>query len=140
VRIGLHTGQPLLTPSGYVGLDVHRAARLCAAGHGGQVLMTETTRAISGAETLDLGLTNLPDMERPEHVYQLVAPGLATHFPPLRRTAATPLDTIEQGDEDFDARIDRAAKTFEQRVQNWVAENVERAFEASPPWKKRRKG
>lgn len=73
-------------------------------------------------------------------MYQLVAAGLPTEFPALRQTTATPLDTIEQGDEDFDARIDRAAKAFEQRVQSWVANTVERAFEAEAPWKKKPKG
>ena len=141
VRMALHTGEPHRTSDGgYTGIDVVRAARLCAAGHGGQVLMTEVTRAISGAETIDLGATSLPDMEGPERVYQLVAAGLPTEFPALRQTTATPLDTIEQGDEDFDARIDRAAKAFEQRVQSWVANTVERAFEAEAPWKKKPKG
>jgi len=73
VRMSLHTGEPHLTDEGgYTGIDVVRAARLCAAGHGGQVLLTEATRLISGAETVDLGSTSLPDMDGPEHVYQLV--------------------------------------------------------------------
>jgi len=136
VRMSLHTGEPHLTDEGgYTGIDVVRAARLCAAGHGGQVLLTEATRLISGAETVDLGSTSLPDMDGPEHVYQLVAPGLGREFPPLRHTAATPLETLERGD-DFDARIERAAQAFEQRITGWVAETVERAFQASPPWKK----
>ena len=110
VRMSLHTGEPHLTDEGgYTGIDVVRAARLCAAGHGGQVLLTEATRLISGAETIDLGSTSLPDMDGPEHVYQLVAPGLGGDFPPLRHTAATPLETLERGD-DFDARIERAAR------------------------------
>jgi class 3 adenylate cyclase len=136
VRMSLHTGEPHLTDDGgYTGIDVVRAARLCAAGHGGQVLLTEATRLISGAETIDLGSTSLPDMDDPEHVYQLVAPGLGRDFAPLRHTAATPLEKLERGD-DFDARIERAAQAFEQRITGWVAETVERAFEASPPWKK----
>src|SRR3954452_24803931 len=136
VRMALHTGEPHRTEDGgYTGIDVVRAARLCAAGHGGQVLLTEATRLISGAETIDLGSTSLPDMDGPEHVFQLVAPGLGRDFPPLRHTAATPLETLERGD-DFDARIERATQAFEQRITGWVAETVERAFEASPPWKK----
>jgi class 3 adenylate cyclase len=137
VRMALHTGEPHNTADGgYTGVDVVRAARLCAAGHGGQVLLSETTRAVSGAETIDLGATALPDMDAPEHVYQLVAQGLERDFPPLRHTTATPLETLEQGD-DFDARIDRAAKAFEQRITSWVADNLERALEASPPDTKR---
>jgi hypothetical protein len=74
-------------------------------------------------------------MDGPEHVYQLAAPGLGEDFPPLRHTAATPLETLERGD-DFDARIERAAEAFEQRITGWVAERIERAFQASPPGKK----
>ena len=82
VRMSLHTGEPHLTDEGgYTGIDVVRAARLCAAGHGGQVLLTEATRLISGADTIDLGSTSLPDMDGPEHVYQLVAPGLRRGLP-----------------------------------------------------------
>jgi class 3 adenylate cyclase len=141
VRMALHTGEPHLTADGgYTGIDVVRAARLCAAGHGGQVLMTETTRSISRAETIDLGSATLPDMDGPERVYQLIAPGLQAEFPPLRRTAASPLETIEHGDEPFDQRIDRVSKQFEERVNNFVADQLERAFTASPPWKKRKDG
>src|SRR6476469_6049841 len=111
VRMALHTGEPHLTADGgYTGIDVVRAARLCAAGHGGQVLMTETTRSISRAETIDLGSATLPDLDGPERVYQLVVPGVQAEFPPLRRTAASPLETIEHGDEPFDQRIDRVSK------------------------------
>src|SRR5262249_54444120 len=54
VRIGIHTGEPVITPEGYVGMDVHRAARVCAAGHGGQVLLTQTTRdLVAGVELVD---------------------------------------------------------------------------------------
>ena len=136
VRMALHTGEPQTTADGgYTGVDVVRAARLCAAGHGGQVLLTEATRVVSRAETIDLGSSRLPDMDAPEHVYQLVAPGLEREFPPLRHTAATPLETLEHGD-DFDARIERATQAFERRITDWVADSVERALEASPPWKK----
>jgi len=141
VRMALHTGEPHLTADGgYTGIDVVRAARLCAAGHGGQVLMTETTRSISRAETIDLGSATLPDLDGPERVYQLVVPGVQAEFPPLRRTAASPLETIEHGDEPFDQRIDRVSKQFEERVNNFVADQLERAFTASPPWQKRKDG
>src|SRR2546421_4245180 len=61
VRMGLHTGAPSLTAEGYVGLDVHAAARVCAAGHGGQVLLTEATRNLVTADVLDLGEHRLKD-------------------------------------------------------------------------------
>ena len=86
VRIGIHTGEPLRVDGGYVGLDVHRAARICAAGHGGQVLVSETTQAALQApeELRDLGAHQLRGLEQPEHVYQLDD----GQFPPLRADVA----------------------------------------------------
>ena len=73
VRMGLHTGEPLLTDEGYVGIDVHRAARIAAAGHGGQVLLSKTTRDLldSTFEISDLGDHRLKDLTMPERIYQL---------------------------------------------------------------------
>jgi predicted ATPase/class 3 adenylate cyclase len=72
VRMGLHTGEPLLTEQGYVGIDVHRAARIAAAGHGGQVLLSQSTRDLVGPERLrDLGPHRLKDLTAPERIYQL---------------------------------------------------------------------
>ncbi len=66
VRVGLHTGEPLVTAEGYVGMDVHRAARIAAAGHGGQVLLSRVTRElVPAAEALDLGEQRLKDLTRP---------------------------------------------------------------------------
>ncbi|HXF83042.1 MAG TPA: tetratricopeptide repeat protein [bacterium] len=96
VRIGLHTGEPLLTPGGYVGLDVHRASRLCAAGHGGQVLLSETTsrllrpEQVPGGTLRSLGLHRLKDLQRPEPITQLTAAELPDDFPPLRSLSSTP--------------------------------------------------
>jgi DNA-binding NarL/FixJ family response regulator len=86
VRIGIHTGSPLRVDGGYVGLDVHRAARICAAGHGGQVLMSEATHAaLHGPEgARDLGTHQLRGLDRPERLYQLDG----GDFPPLRVDAA----------------------------------------------------
>jgi predicted ATPase/class 3 adenylate cyclase len=92
VRMGLHTGAPMVAGEHYVGLDVHRAARIGAAGHGGQVLLSQTTRDLAldalpeGPQLRDLGVHRLKDLQRPEHVWQLVlpdVPGLAVDFPPL---------------------------------------------------------
>ena len=81
VRIGIHTGQPTLTEEGYVGMDVHRAARIMAAGHGGQVLVSESTASlVSRKDLLDLGQHRLKDMTAAQHLYQ-VGEG---RFPPLR--------------------------------------------------------
>jgi predicted ATPase/class 3 adenylate cyclase len=72
VRMGLHTGEPTLTEEGYVGIDVHRAARIAAAGHGGQILLSQATRDLVGADRLrDLGLHRLKDLAVPERLYQL---------------------------------------------------------------------
>jgi len=95
VRMGLHTGEPLQSGGGYVGMDVHRAARIAAAGHGGQVLVSQATHNLVGdAEYLDLGEHRLKDLTRPERLYQLGG----GEFPPpksLNRTnlplAANPL-------------------------------------------------
>ncbi|HEX9415420.1 MAG TPA: adenylate/guanylate cyclase domain-containing protein [Gaiellaceae bacterium] len=74
VRIGIHTGTPLLTEEGYVGADVHRAARIAAAGHGGQVLVSASTASLlepSNTVLLDLGEHRLKDLSAPERIYQL---------------------------------------------------------------------
>jgi predicted ATPase/class 3 adenylate cyclase/predicted negative regulator of RcsB-dependent stress response len=73
VRMGLHTGEPMLTEEGYVGIDVHRAARIAAAGHGGQVLLSQTTRDLldSTFDLRDLGEHRLKDLTEPERIYQL---------------------------------------------------------------------
>jgi predicted ATPase/class 3 adenylate cyclase len=96
LRMGLHTGEPTVTASGYVGLDVHRAARLGSAGHGGQVLLSDATRALvefalpAGVGLRDLGEYHLKGFQRPEHVFQLVVDGLPDAFPPLSILAARP--------------------------------------------------
>jgi DNA-binding NarL/FixJ family response regulator/class 3 adenylate cyclase len=85
VRMGIHAGEPVVGEDGYVGLDVHRAARITECGHGGQVLLSEQARRLlPDAEVRDLGQHRLKDLAEPEHIYQLVAEGLATEFPPLR--------------------------------------------------------
>jgi predicted ATPase/class 3 adenylate cyclase len=71
VRVGLHTGTPLLTAEGYVGGDVHRAARIAACGHGGQVLVSSTTAPLVDIELTDLGEHRLKDLSAPERIYQL---------------------------------------------------------------------
>src|SRR6266536_1778755 len=72
VRMGVHTGTPLLTEEGYVGVDVHRAARIAASGHGGQVLVSASSAALLGTEGLrDLGKHRLKDLSAPQRIYQL---------------------------------------------------------------------
>jgi predicted ATPase/class 3 adenylate cyclase len=94
VRIGLHSGEGRLGGDSYVGLDLHRAARIAAAGQGGQVLLSATTQALvagaipEGVAIRDLGSHRLKDLEQPEQIAQLVIEGLASDFPPIRSLAA----------------------------------------------------
>jgi YVTN family beta-propeller protein len=89
VRMGLHTGEPQVGEERYVGLGVHKAARIGAAGHGGQVLLSRTTRELvedevpQGVTIKDLGERRLKDLERPERLSQLVIDGLPSEFGPL---------------------------------------------------------
>ena len=72
VRAGVHTGTPYLADEGYVGIDVNRAARIAACGHGGQVLVSASTASLAGGDGLrDLGEHRLKDMPEPERIYQL---------------------------------------------------------------------
>jgi predicted ATPase len=87
VRVGLHTGTPLLAEEGYVGDDVHRAARIAAAGHGGQVLVSSATAQLVELELRDLGEHRLKDLSAPERVYQLGEGG----FPALKSLYRTNL-------------------------------------------------
>src|SRR3954447_21340810 len=88
VRMGLHTGEPIVTEEGYVGIDVHRAARIAAAGHGGQVLVSRTTADLVGADDLrDLGDHRLKDLSAAERIYQLGE----TEFPRLKTLYQTNL-------------------------------------------------
>ena len=86
VRMGVHTGEPVVSSEGYVGLDVHRAARIGDAANGGQVLVSESTRSLVGDEIAlrDLGEFRLAGLDRPERLYQVVASGLLTEFEPPR--------------------------------------------------------
>jgi DNA-binding NarL/FixJ family response regulator/class 3 adenylate cyclase len=85
VRIGLHTGQPTTRDGAYFGMDVHRAARICQAGHGGQVLVSAATRdeLDPSFQVQDLGEHELPGLPDPERIFQLDVPGLPRHFPEL---------------------------------------------------------
>jgi predicted ATPase/class 3 adenylate cyclase len=89
VRMGIHTGEPLRTDDGYVGMDIHRGARIAASGHGGQVLISQTARELVQDDLpeefalRDLGEHRLKDLSRPQRIFQLVTEGLEGEFPPL---------------------------------------------------------
>jgi DNA-binding NarL/FixJ family response regulator/class 3 adenylate cyclase len=85
VRVGIHTGRPAIEDDDYVGLDVHFVARLCAAGHGGQVLLSGATLGeLEDVEVKDLGEHELKGLEGPERIFQLVRANGQDEFPPLR--------------------------------------------------------
>jgi len=90
VRMGVFTGEPIRTEDGYAGMDVHRAARMAAAGHGGQVLVSESSVRLVADELpgdyalLDLGEHRLKDLSAPQRIFQLAGKGLSRDFPPLR--------------------------------------------------------
>jgi DNA-binding NarL/FixJ family response regulator len=84
VRMGLHTGEPTIEGSTYLGLDVHRVARISDAGHGGQVLLSQRTFELALSDAKDLGPQQLRGLPEPERIYQVLADGLQSGFPPLR--------------------------------------------------------
>ena len=95
VRMGLHTGEPQVGDERYVGLGVHRAARIGAVAHGGQVLLSSATRElveekVGDVAVRELGSYKLKDFDRPERLYQLDIDGLPSTFPPLRAEAIAP--------------------------------------------------
>src|SRR3954469_16036696 len=117
VRMGVHTGEPHVGDEGYLGLDVVRAARISAAGHGGQILISETTRALlgnnlpEGTSVHDLGEAKLKDIQH-EHVYQVSVDGGPTEFPPLKAD-----------------RPKSAGEALAERIEAHVARELERAFD-----------
>jgi class 3 adenylate cyclase len=132
VRMGLHTGEPTVGDEGYVGLDVVRAARICSAGHGGQILLSETTRALVGNDlpervsVRDLGQQHLKDVQY-EHVYQLSLDESGAEFPPLK--------------EESTGRGDDFAKRFEDRINRYVEGQLEEVLnKLDRPPKPRPKG
>jgi class 3 adenylate cyclase len=118
VRMGIHTGEPSVGGEGYLGVDVVRAARICSAANGGQVLVSESTRAlVGGAELEDVGVHQLKDMEQPERLFQLVLPGLerrgSTPRTLARPEAAAPAELAR--------RLERLGPAIERQVQDALA-------------------
>jgi class 3 adenylate cyclase len=121
VRMGLHTGEPTVGEEGYLGLDVVRAARICSAGHGGQILLSETTRSLigndlpDGASVLDLGEAKLKDIQH-ERLFQLSVDGEEHAFPPLKTE-------VETSSEDL----------LGQRIEAHIERQIARAFTGEDP-------
>jgi class 3 adenylate cyclase len=125
VRMGLHTGEPLVGSEGYLGLDVVRAARLCTAGSGGHVLLSETTRALvgsslpAGVSVFPLGERQLKDIDEPERIFELEIEGATQPKAPV--PAAPPAD-------DADWEADLGAR-MAQRIEASVRRSIEASFE-----------
>jgi len=121
VRVGIHTGEPHVGEEGYLGLDVVRAARISAAGHGGQILISETTRALlgnqlpEGVAVHDLGQQHLKDVQH-EHIYELTIDGRSLAGRPLKT------QTPQSKQEDMAARM-------EERINSFVEGQIESAME-----------
>ena len=94
VRMGLHSGEGVLGGDDYLGLDVHRAARIAASAHGGQIVASQATKAladdVAGVTYLDLGEHRFKDLLQPERIFQVAAEGLESAFPPLASLSAVP--------------------------------------------------
>jgi DNA-binding NarL/FixJ family response regulator/class 3 adenylate cyclase len=106
VRMGIHTGDASVSENRYHGLAVHRAARICAAGHGGQILLSQTSHTLledeedehDGLSLRELGPQRLKDFDRPIGIFQLVAPDLPAEFPPLRTLDTIPEEAQSNGE------------------------------------------
>ena len=126
VRMGLHTGEPAVGAEGYLGVDVVRAARLCATAQGGHVLLSETTRALLGSSLPDgvsihaLGERRLKDIDEPERVYELAIEGV---------DQPEPEPAAPSGPEtDWDARAAELAKRLTDSINESVYRSLERSL------------
>jgi class 3 adenylate cyclase len=130
VRMGLHTGEPAVGAEGYLGVDVVRAARLAATGRGGNVLLSETTRALLGSSLPDgvsvhaLGERQLKDIDEPERIYELEIEGVEQPAPEPEPGPTSGL--VSKGD--FDARAEDFGKRLEERINASVLRSLERTF------------
>ncbi|MGN6377811.1 MAG: adenylate/guanylate cyclase domain-containing protein [Gaiellales bacterium] len=129
VRMGMHTGEPALSGDGYLGIDVVNAARICSAAHGGQLIVSESTRALARSDPppeirfRDLGEFTLDGLDEPQRLYQVESAGLLESFPPPRTSGPEPpsVSTIEQRADEWSSRI-------EALVTSRVESSLERSF------------
>jgi class 3 adenylate cyclase len=136
VRIGLHTGEPAIHEEGYVGLDVVRAARICTVGRGGQILLSETTRALLGSGLPDgvsvfpLGQRHLRGIDEPERVYEIAIDDLEHEEPPPVIPAEPPAPAAAPGapvppEPDLTGRFDDLGARLAATIQEQVARRLE---------------
>ncbi len=133
VRMGLHTGEPAVGAEGYLGIDVVRAARLAAAGQGGHVLLSETTRALLGSSLPDgvsvhaLGERRFKDIEEPERIYELTIDG-------VEQPETVPATQSEaEAEADFESRTADLANRMRERINAQVLESLERSLGGRGP-------
>ena len=129
VRMGMHTAEPSVAADRYIGIGVHRAARICAAGHGGQILLSQSTYAVLADDVLpdigfhDLGEHRLKDLDRSERIYQLVVPDLPRDFPPPRTLGEVPRESIPFAGREQELVAGAAASLKPDRLRVVVAED-----------------
>jgi class 3 adenylate cyclase len=129
VRMGLHTGEPAVGEEGYLGLDVVRAARICSAAHGGQILLSETTRALLGNElpdgvgVRDLGRQELKDVQD-ERIFQLTLNEQPDSFPALKTGPRRP---------ERPARAEILGEDFGRRIEDLVTRSIASKLEGTVP-------
>lgn len=145
MRVGLHTGEPTLGEEGYLGLDVVRAARLCGVCRGGQVLLSETTRALVGSTLppgvalFPIGERHLKDIDEPERVYELEIEGVeqgleAEELPPAaagRKRGSSRRE--EEWEEELEQRVEDFVKRTTQRALQWTSGKLGRLASGGGP-------
>lgn len=135
VRMGLHTGEPALHEEGYVGLDVVRAARICTVGRGGQILLSETTRALVGSGLPDgvsvfpLGQRHLRGIDEPERVFEIAIDELEVQAPPSPVAVEDAEPPVERPRDDVHADIARRFEDLGARLSAGIQERVLRSLE-----------
>jgi class 3 adenylate cyclase len=144
VRMGLHTGEPHVAEDGYLGLDVVRAARICTAAQGGQVLLSESTRALlgsalpEGVSVFPRGERHLKGIEEPERVFELAIEGVESEredgeaegvVPPEPPSPPAPEPVSTAGEQAIERRFDDLGKRLAEGIEEQVARRLERAFD-----------
>ena len=133
VRMGLHTGEPAVGSEGYLGIDVVRAARLCTVGQGGQVLLSETTRALvgsslpTGVSVHTLGERLLKDIDEPERIYELEIEGAE------QAEETPPESSADESDNEWERRSAELGARLSKKINERVYSALERSFGLSEP-------
>jgi hypothetical protein len=138
VRMGLHTGEPAVHEEGYVGLDVVRAARICTVGRGGQILLSETTRALLGSGLPDgvsvfpVGQRHLRGIDEPERVFEVAIDDLERPEmeQPAAEPPAAPAPPSPPPAEETGQSLERQFEDFGARLSAGIQESVHRSLEA----------